>query len=168
MLHPFPNFPESVGVVIEVQVSKSMPQPQEWHCNRQVPKDFQRLRWGIGEESFQVLTIMHWMFGERRSWQAGTHVPAAWPRRFHESGPESQAWGSARSSELVRYIGERRRSVGSDRRNCSDADNDDQGQHNRVFNSGWAIFTLQKSLQLQGEILHNTLRNRSVNSEPTT
>lgn len=66
--------------------------------------------------------------------------------------------GSASGSELVCNAVEGRGSTCSNRRDGGDANDDNQGEHNRVFNSGWAIFALQKTLQLQCEILHLCLQ----------
>lgn len=42
----------------------------------------------------------------------------------------------------------------ADRGDCGQANNHDQGQHNRVLDSGRTIFRLQKAIDLRGEILH--------------
>ena len=36
----------------------------------------------------------------------------------------------------------------------SQANNDDERQHNRVLNRSWSVFALQKTLQFHGEIFH--------------
>ncbi len=57
-------------------------------------------------------------------------------------------------TELRRNVGERRARVLANAGNRCQADNDNKRQHDRVFDRGWSVFALQKSLQLQGEILH--------------
>lgn len=48
--------------------------------------------------------------------------------------------------------------VSPDRADRCQADDHDQGQHDGVFNSGWAIFRLQKLLDVQKQILHGVLQ----------
>jgi len=42
----------------------------------------------------------------------------------------------------------------ADALNSSQANNDDERQHNRVLNRSWSVFALQKTLQFHGEIFH--------------
>ena len=72
---------------------------------------------------------------------------------------DAKAWPGtqaklARRTELASNVGKRRASVLANARNSGQADNDNERQHNRVFNSSWSVFAIQKALQLQGEILH--------------
>jgi hypothetical protein len=76
--------------------------------------------------------------------------------------------GSAGCAELVRNLIECLRCSRTDRRYSGDADHDNQGEHNGILNSGWAIFTLQKSLQLQGETLHHFRQTRPAQPELST
>jgi hypothetical protein len=76
--------------------------------------------------------------------------------------------GSAGCAELVGNLIECLRCSRTDRRYSGDADHDNQGEHNGILNSGWAIFTLKKSLQLQGKILHYLLQTRPGQSELST
>ncbi len=52
----------------------------------------------------------------------------------------------ARGTELVCNVGERCACVLSDAGNSCQAHNDNERQHNRVFNRGWSVFALQKTL----------------------
>jgi hypothetical protein len=45
-------------------------------------------------------------------------------------------------------------SVLADRGDCSDADDDDQSQHNGVFNSGRAVFTLEEGNEFLAQVAH--------------
>jgi hypothetical protein len=54
-----------------------------------------------------------------------------------------------RSGRLELGIG-----LGTDRRDCSDTDNDDQGEHHRVFNGGWPIFRDHEILDTVHELVH--------------
>jgi hypothetical protein len=56
----------------------------------------------------------------------------------------------------LRNFVEGRRSVGADGADSTQANNNDQSQHNSVFNCCWTIFTLQKATDLSGEILHGS------------
>lgn len=60
----------------------------------------------------------------------------------------------ARCSELVCNVVKRRTCILADAGDSSQANNDNEGQHNSVFNRCWSVFTLQKTLDLHGEILH--------------
>ena len=60
--------------------------------------------------------------------------------------------------ESVRNGIECRGSLRTDRPNGRQADNDNQGQHHRVLDSGRAIFRLQKMLNFLGKLLHCILQ----------
>jgi hypothetical protein len=92
--------------------------------------------------------------------KARESLPMHRPPSFPESAVK--ICGSAGGSELVCNVIECRGSACSDRGNGCDTYNDDQGEHDSIFNCSWAIFTLQESLQLQGEILHYFLQTCSV------
>ncbi len=58
------------------------------------------------------------------------------------------------AAKLVCNVGEGRVCTASDRADRTQANYNDQSQHHRVFNSGWAVFRLQETINLRGEILH--------------
>ena len=60
----------------------------------------------------------------------------------------------ARSRKLVSTVIKRGTRVLAEAGNSGQANNDNEGQHNSVFNSCWSIFTLQETLHLHGETLH--------------
>lgn len=68
----------------------------------------------------------------------------------------------ASCTKLISNVSKSRACVLADAGNSCQANNDNERQHNRVFNCGWSVFALQKTLQLHGEILHGvTLRQVS-------
>ena len=71
-----------------------------------------------------------------------------------DQADENRQW---RLLQLLRNFVERCRSVGADGADSTQANNDDQSQHNSVFNCCWAVFTLQEITNLSGEILHGDL-----------
>lgn len=58
--------------------------------------------------------------------------------------------------QLPGYTCERGAGIGADRLNRRQTDDDDQGQHNRIFDCGRAIFRYEETLHLQSEILHSS------------
>lgn len=79
-------------------------------------------------------------------------------REFH-SFPSGTSARQRLSLELASNAAERAACAGTDRSDRAQADNDDQSQHNRILNSGWAVFRLQKTIDLRGEVLHGISPN---------
>jgi hypothetical protein len=61
----------------------------------------------------------------------------------------------SRTADLRGNSAEGRGSTRTDSPDGSQADDDDQRQHHRVLDRGWAIFRLQETLDLLSKILHN-------------
>lgn len=68
------------------------------------------------------------------------------------------------ATKLVCNVGEGRVCTASDRSDRAQANYNDQSEHNGVLNSCWAVFRLQETIELLGEILHG---NSPVGSHPT-
>ena len=58
------------------------------------------------------------------------------------------------ATELVCYVGKGRVGTAADRGDRAQANDDDQSQHHSVFNCCRAVFGLQETIDLRGEILH--------------
>ena len=58
------------------------------------------------------------------------------------------------STKLSRNVRKRATCILADAGNSRQANDDNERKHDRILDSGWSIFTLQKTLQLQGEIFH--------------
>ena len=67
--------------------------------------------------------------------------------------------GRSASGQLGSYALERGVGIGADRRNRRQADDDDQGEHHRVFNGSRAIFGPEKATKFRSETLHNSLQS---------
>jgi hypothetical protein len=63
----------------------------------------------------------------------------------------------AGTTQRRRNVAERRRGLRADGRDRNQADDDDQGQHDGVFDCGWAVFGFEKSPNLLHERLHRNL-----------
>lgn len=50
--------------------------------------------------------------------------------------------------------------IGTDSGNGTNTNDDDQSQHNRVFNCGRATFVFQETNDMIGEILHRTFLHK--------
>jgi hypothetical protein len=61
--------------------------------------------------------------------------------------------------QLIGDVLERGTGIGADRLNGGQADNDDEGQHHRVFYRGRAIFRYEETLHLQSKTLHSFLQH---------
>jgi hypothetical protein len=102
-----------------------------------------------------------WLANEQEEMQAKKKPASALRAEGAFEGVKLKRLVDAAGAGFVKVIGnilERRAGVLANGLNCRQADDHDQRQHNRVFNSRGAVFRFQKALDFQSKIFHVFLR----------